>query len=115
MVRAGENGFLIDDFKELNIIAIGWELGDLTGKNPNEIKQLMAKTYQEASKTSLGLNSAQIIKFTVEFEIGDYVISYNPQTRNYLVGIITSDYYYSNKLAKKHNRGVFFNNIRDVQ
>ena len=41
MVRAGENAFLIDDFKKENIIAIGWEIGDLYGKTPDEIKQLM--------------------------------------------------------------------------
>ncbi|WP_025006907.1 hypothetical protein [Marinilabilia salmonicolor] len=31
MVRAGEGGFLVDDFLTKNIIAIGWnETGDLT-------------------------------------------------------------------------------------
>ena len=114
MVRAGENAFLIDDFKELNIVAIGWEIGDLSNKNPNEIKKIMAKKYPEATKTSLGLNSAQVIKFVCDFEIGDYVISYNPQTRKYLVGKISSDYYYSDKLAQKYNQEVFFNNFRDV-
>jgi restriction system protein len=30
MVRAGENAFLIDDFKKKNYVAIGWnELSDL--------------------------------------------------------------------------------------
>ena len=116
MVRAGENAFLIDDFKELNIIAIGWEIGDLSGKSPDEIKELMANRYPDASKTSLGLNSAQVIKFACDFEIGDFVISYNPQTRNYLVGKIISDYYYSDKLSKMHNGGdEFYHHLRDVE
>lgn len=116
MVRAGENAFLIDDFKESNIIAIGWEIGDLIGKNSEEIKQIMAKRYPKVNKTSLGLNSAQVIKFANEFEIGDWVISYNPKTRNYLVGKIASDYYYSLKLAEKHNESdEFYHHFRDVE
>ena len=45
MVRAGENGFLIDDFKQDNIIAIGWEIGDLSDKTRDEIKQIMREYY----------------------------------------------------------------------
>ena len=115
IVRAGENAFLIDDFKNLSVVVIGWEIGDLSGKNPEEIKHLMKERYPESSNTSLGLNSAQVIKFVCEFEIGDYVISYNPSTRMYLVGIITSDYYYSDKLAKKYNIEETYCQFRDVE
>ena len=116
MVRAGENAFLIDDFKELNIVAIGWGLSDLSGKNPNQIKQLMAKKYPESTKTSLGLNSGQVIRFVCDFEIGDYVLSYNYNSRKYLIGKIISDYYFSDKLAKKHNENDdFYNHVRDVE
>lgn len=47
MVRAGEEGFLINDFKELNIVAIGWELDDLSSMSSDEIKQLMKEEYPE--------------------------------------------------------------------
>lgn len=40
IVRAGENAFLIEDFKQLNCVAIGWEVGDLSGKTL-EIKEIM--------------------------------------------------------------------------
>lgn len=116
MVRAGENAFLIEDFKEFNVVVIGWEIGDLSGKSPDKIKQLMAKRYPDASKTSLALNSAQVIKFVCEFKVGDYVISYSPQNRNYLVGRITSDYYISEKLAEKyHQNNEFYHHFRDVE
>ncbi len=115
MVRAGENAFLIDDFKKQNIIAIGWNLEDLSGKNPYEIKELMNKRYPEANKTSIGQNSGQVIKFVCDFKIGDYVISYNPQTRRYLIGKIASDYYYSNKLSERHNTGETYCHFRDVE
>ena len=118
MVRAGENAYLIDAFKELNVVAIGWEVGDLSGKSPDEIKQIMKDTYPKASNTSLGNNAAQVIKFVCDFKIGDYVISYSPLDRKYLVGIITSDYYYTDKLADKvilNKYGDFYHNIRDVK
>ena len=101
-VRAGKNAFLIDDFKELNIVTIGWEVGDLSDKSSSEIKEIMTKNYPDANKKSLGLNSSQVINFVCEFQLGDWVISYNPHTRKYLVGNITSDYYYSDKLAKRY-------------
>ena len=105
MVRAGEEAFLIDDFKKLNIIAIGWEIGDLSGKSYDEIKQIMKSKYPTLNKRSFGNNLAQVTKFVCDFKIGDYVISYNPKTRSYLIGKITSNYYYSDKLISSyHNR-----------
>lgn len=117
IVRAGENAFLIDDFKDLNIVAIGWGMGDLSGMSSDEIKLLMAKEDPNASNVSLGINSGQVIRFVCDFKIGDWVISYNPKTRNYLVGKIASDYYYSSKLAEKYNSdgNYFFNHTHDVE
>lgn len=116
MVRAGENAFLIDDFKELNIVAIGWEIGDLSGKNPTEIKELIARRYPDANKTSLGLNSGQVTRFVCDFQTGDWVISYNPNSRKYLVGRISSDYYYSSELAEKYNQtDEFYSHFRNVE
>lgn len=116
MVRAGENAFLFDDFKDLNIVSVGWDIGDLSGKNPDEIKQMMADKYHDVSKTSLSIQSAQVVKFVCEFKIGDFVISYNPMTHKYLVGQIISDYYYSDILSEKYyeNKG-FYSQIRDVE
>ncbi len=116
MVRAGENAFLIDDFKDLNIVAIGWEMDDLSGKSSEEIKQIMANEYPDATKTALGLNAGQVSRFVCDFEVGDWVISYNPNSRNYLVGKITSDYYYSEELAERHNQPKeFYHHFRSVE
>lgn len=47
MIRAGQRAFLIDDFIEKEIIAIGWnELGDLKNmKDQEQIKTALKKTY----------------------------------------------------------------------
>ena len=116
MVRAGEGAFLIDDFKELNIVAIGWEVENLSGKNSDEIKHIMRKKYPQVNNRSLGQNSSQVIKFVCDFEIGDYVISFNPKTQKYLIGKITSDYYYSHQLARKNDESdEFYSHCRDVK
>ena len=108
MVRAGEEAFLVDDFKDLNIVAIGWETGDLSGKSRDEITQIMEDKYQSSNKRSLGINIGQVTRFVCDFKIGDYVITYNPKTRNYLMGKIISDYYFSDKLSKKYAFNDFY-------
>ena len=114
MVRAGENAFLIDDFKDLNIVAIGWELGDLSSKSPDEIKQLVSKVYRTKHKKTQDIYSSQIIKFVHDFQVGDYVLSFNPVTQKYLLGKISSDYYYSDGLKDKYENGPY-SNFRDVE
>ena len=99
MVRAGENGIYIDDFKKYGIIAIGFVgLGDLTNLNQTQIRQAVCDAYPNYNNLQIGMQSGQVNKFVNEFQIDDYVVSYNPKKDLYLVGRITSDYYYSNEL-----------------
>ena len=99
MVRAGEEGFLINDFKELNIVAIGWELDDLSSMSSDEIKQLMKEEYPEYNNRKLSANYKQVSQFVYDFNTGDYVLSYDQKNREYIIGIITSDYHVSDKLS----------------
>lgn len=101
MVRAGRNAFLIDEFKQKNIVAIGWNLGDLSNKSKEDIKNIVNEKFPNNSKGQNAIIAAQEFKFLSELKIGDYVLSYNPSTRNYLLGKITSDYIYSNELSEK--------------
>lgn len=116
MVRAGKDAFLIDAFEQRNIVALGWGLGNLKDKNADDIKRLMQEKYPDESKYSLGIASSQVIKFRHMIKKGDYVLSYNPSSRKYLVGEITSDYYYSEDLE---NEGIDYigghNDTRDVK
>lgn len=77
MVRAGEEGFLINDFKEFNIVAIGWELDDLSSMSSDEIKQLMKEEYPEYNNRKLSANYKQVSQFVYDFNTGDYVLSYD--------------------------------------
>lgn len=116
MVRAGKDAFLIDAFNEKNIVALGWGLGDLEDKSAEDIKRLMQEKYPNESKYTLGITSSQVIKFRHMIEKGDYVLSYNPFSRKYLVGEIISNYYYSKDLENENIDYIGgHNDTRDVK
>lgn len=96
MVRAGEGAFLIDRFKNENLIVVGTEIGDLTNvKSPEEIKVKIQNKFPEKKPGQIAIWASQISKFRFDFKKNDYVISYDPQNRFYLVGEITSDYIFN--------------------
>lgn len=98
MVRAGEGAFLIDRFRDENKVVIGWEIGDLSNvKDSEEIKNLVRKNFPDKNEGSIAIAASQIAKFRFDFKKGNFVISYDPQKRVYLVGEINSDYIYDDK------------------
>ena len=109
MVRAGERSFLIDEFIKNNIAAIGWDLGDLTNKGDEEIRDL----YQNKYKNLRSLH--QVLKFKNEIQIGDYVLTAKGSTKTYFIGKITSDYYRSDIITQKDFSGDNYFNVRDVE
>jgi len=105
MVRAGEGAYLIDDFKKKNIVAIGWlNSVDLSKySTSNDIKKLYLESYQNEKKGSIAISVGQISRFRFEFKKEDYVLSYNPDSREYLVGEIESDYEFNKILSEYHH------------
>src|SRR5262249_4809311 len=100
-----------DEFSEKNLAAIGWhEIGDLTNlKSQEALKKLYRQTYPQAKPGSIAAGAAVIYKFCNVAQKTDPVITYDPNTREYLIGEITSVYYY--------RLGVIpdYPNIRDVE
>lgn len=109
MVRAGEQSFLIDEFIKNNITAIGWDLGDLTNKSDEEIKDLFKNKYKNLRSVN------QILRFKNEIQIGDYVLTAKGKTRTYFIGKITSDYHRSNIITQKDSSGDNYFDVRDVE
>jgi len=111
MVRAGEGAAKFYDFKKKNVIAIGWgEIGNLTSvKDQAKIKELVRKAYPDDKPGKIAISAGQISRFRFEFNIGDLVITYNPEERKYLVGEIISEYEYNLKLIEDYP------NIRKVK
>ena len=109
MVRAGEHTFLIDEFIKNNIVAIGWDLGDLSEKSDDEIKELFKKKYKN-------LHSIQnVLRFKNKIEVNDYVISLNWQIQTYFIGKIKSEYKRSHIITQKDSSGDNYFDIRDVE
>ena len=109
MVRAGANSFLIDEFIQNSIVAIGWNLGDLSDKSDDEIAQMFKNKY----KNTRSLN--QVIRFLRYISVGDYVVTANSLTRTYFIGRITSDYYRSNIITKMDSANDNYFDVRDVE
>lgn len=113
MIRAGKGAFLIDEFINRNIVALGWDLGDLSDKSEENIKELMKEKYPSDNAKTIGINASQVSRFRHKVKIGDYVLTSNPSAQNYLFGRIVSDYYYITELEDETYDG--FENIRDVK
>src|SRR5688572_14225242 len=92
MIRAGEGGYMLNEFIEKKIIAIGWgEVGDLSKvKGQNEIKSLLNEKYPEYTQPQINNFAAQIYKFRFSIEIGQKILSYNASERIYWIGEIKS-------------------------
>ena len=53
MVRSGLRSFLIEDFKQLNLVAVGWNVGNLSEKSNDEIKKLLRQKYHNKQKSDM--------------------------------------------------------------
>lgn len=106
MVRAGEKAFLINDFIEKNIVAIGWnELGDLKNyKTLDDLKEKVRLSYPEYKDGTVNMNCGQMMRFMNEFQQDDLVLTYNPNERMYWVGKISSDYFYAEGAVEYFNQ-----------
>jgi restriction system protein len=108
MVRAGQGSYLIDEFLNRDIIAIGWnELGPLDPEwSYEQLKQKFRETYPEDSVGRVNQCVGQIWKFLKDFQKDDKVITYDSASREYYIGFIESGYQYDDQLEYHHFRKV---------
>jgi restriction system protein len=94
MVRAGEGAFLAEEFLDSGKVSIGWKLlGDLSNvKDINDLRERYKKAYPTHKSGKVNLTAGQIYRFKAEFKIGNQVVTYNAQERQYSIGVIESDY-----------------------
>lgn len=96
MVRAGDNNELIPTWLRQQVVSIGWpDLG-----NPKTVaskEQLLAKAdsvYSEEKPQTRNSWVSQVWRFSREIEIGDKIISYSKEKREYIIGSVTDVHYY---------------------
>lgn len=109
MVRAGEKGYLVDEFIENGIVAIGWdEIGIVnTEKGYESLKKSLKESYPDFSDGKINQSTSQIWKFVSDFKLNDRVVTYDSTSRVYYLGTIESDYEFDgNREYFKHIRKV---------
>ncbi len=94
MVRAGRGGEQVDEFRSKGVVALADEL---LGPLPQDITKvallhLYAEKYPEEKEASRAVWASQLLRFVTEIQIGDSVLTYDPDPRAYLLGQITSTY-----------------------
>ncbi len=94
MIRA-DGGALIDTFLMKGVVSIKWDVGDLTSlSKKDEIADRLKVVYPEASPLTLSIWTGVVYRFRSEIEIHDHVVTYDPSTRTYHLGEISTDYYF---------------------
>jgi restriction system protein len=96
MVKAGEGGSRIDDFRR-GYVGIGWsDIGNLGSiQSQDEIRNRYMKARSDEKPGKIPNAVAMIYKFRSVISRGDKIITYSPDEREYLVGTVTSDYIYN--------------------
>ncbi|QLF95052.1 restriction endonuclease [Pseudomonas sp. ABC1] len=101
MIR-GESGRLYDDFRERGVAAIGWSQLAAVAK-PNMSRKEITQLYQQIEpniKLGTAISGAsQVWRFINEIQSGDWVVTYSPANRTYLVGKVTGGYEHHPELA----------------
>lgn len=96
MIRAGRGGTYIEDFETKGYAAIGWaRLGDLTQyANTDAIRTAYVREITQAKPQAMANAVAMMVKFRDHIRKSDTVISYDTETRQYLVGEDQGQYIY---------------------
>jgi restriction system protein len=97
MVRAGEGGYLVDDFERTGSVAVGWgELGDFGSiRTADEMRRRIVSSYPNMRPGAVTGSVNMALKFKDGIKRGDRVVSYDPEKREYLVGTVAGEYQYA--------------------
>lgn len=87
MVRAGRGGRLYQNFLQDKFVAVGWNLLAPLDQFQDKaaIKKAYVITYGD-DKPGKTANSISMIHRFVKIQKDDYIVTYDPKSRNYLVG-----------------------------
>lgn len=110
MVRAGRGAARMDDFLENNVVALGWgDLPDLTNCTSRaQVLELVRAQWPDWKSGKQISSAGQLFRFIRELNIGDRVLSYDPQRRVYNIADIIGTYQYNSgsDIDHPHQRAV---------
>jgi hypothetical protein len=98
----GEKAYMWEDFYKEGIMALNWDIGDLSGLSREEIKVALYGTTESPNMNDTHAN----YQFANEISEGDIVIVKQGRKRLLGWGTVTSAYYFEEKEDFKHRRKV---------
>jgi len=96
MIRA-EGGRLYEEFRERGIAAIGWtQLAPLAkvGMTRKALIDLYRSIEPATKEKTVISGASQVWRFMNEVKVNDWVVTYSPANRTYLIGRVTGEYEY---------------------
>ena len=110
-IAPGEKAHDWEEQKKLGIIAIGWkETGDLKGKTPEQIDQLVKANYGEKAI----VRSAEIRNF-MSIKKGDVIVANKGKSKVTGIGHITGDYQFRSGQQYPHTYPVEWTDIKEKE
>lgn len=96
MVRAGRDAILADQFEEKELVAIGFDFYDnLNSYDSIEaVRAALHEQSPEAKRMQIVIWAGQLWRLAKEIEPGDYLVTYLPASREYLIGQAADGYQY---------------------
>jgi restriction system protein len=96
MIRAGEGGYLASEFVEKGCVAVGFDgIGDFAALSSLEaLRTALRRQHPDKSAVQIGSAAGVANKFRSIIRVGDRVVTYDPATRLYHLGELSSEYEY---------------------
>lgn len=106
LLRAGKGAKLLSNFVQNSVIAIGLdELGEIdVNTSKSTITQSAESVYGHLSAKSVSSVVSLVYRFLNDMQVGDYVISYEPNSRTYYFGEVMSEPVFDTTIIPSHPR-----------
>lgn len=99
MVRAERHGVLFDAFLNHQAVAIGWpDVGSIAEIDDWDLLREKVRETYPGNNHSVGRTSGMLWRIYGEIAANDWILTYDPSSRTYRVGHITSEYVYDPSL-----------------
>jgi hypothetical protein len=105
-VRAGKDGAFVDEFRADGVVAIGWrEVGPLSADvSDDEIDALFSTHYPNSEENARSVWANQVRRYLREIRIGDEIATYDPRSRQYILGRVESDVEWADRPLPRRRR-----------
>lgn len=107
LVKAGFQTKYFENFERDNFIGLASDFKDLSDvKSKEELREIAKDVYPQLDERNRRNLTNIIGKLLFDFNIDDYIITYDETEREYLIGNVISDYKYVGDIETPHTRDI---------